>query len=74
MIINTLNSDNSNIGRIKTEYCQIMETITYRTLKFELMIEKIIWTDYAFFTVTTLININSFCYNATLIRRNLHQF
>ena len=38
MIINTFNSDNSNIAKIKTQHSQIMTTITNRILKFEPMI------------------------------------
>ena len=32
-IIDTFNSDNSNITKIKAQYCQIMETITNGILK-----------------------------------------
>ena len=57
-VINTFNCDNSNITYIKTQHCQIMATITYRILKFELMIKKPIVTNYTFFTAITFSNIN----------------
>ena len=40
--INIFNSDNSYIAYIKTQNCQIMITIAYRTLKFESMIKKLV--------------------------------
>ena len=40
MLINILNSDNSNIDYIKTQHCQIMTTIAYRILQFEFMIKN----------------------------------
>ena len=46
--INIFNSDNSNIGYIKTENCQIMESSAYRIFKFEAMIKKTIKTNHAF--------------------------
>ena len=39
-IINTFNSDNSNIAYINTEHCQIMTTIADRMLKFKPMIKS----------------------------------
>ena len=39
-VINTLNSDNSNIAYIKTQHCQIMAVITYRILRFKLITKK----------------------------------
>ena len=59
-VINTFNSDNSNIAYIKTQHCQIMATVTYMILKFEPMIEKSILTNYTFFTVISFSNINFF--------------
>ena len=60
MIINILNSDNSNITNIKTQHCQIMTTIANIILKFEPMTKKPIVENHTFFTVITLITINSF--------------
>ena len=60
MIINTYNSDNSNIANIKTQHQQIRSTITNRFLKFELMIKILIMVDDAFFTVIAFSNFNSF--------------
>ena len=59
MIINTYNSDNSNIANIKTQHQQIRSTITNRFLKFELMIKILIMVDDAFFTVIAFSNFNS---------------
>ena len=58
-IINTFNSDNSNIANIKTKYCQIMTTITNRILKFKPMIKKPIAVDNKLLTVITFSRINS---------------
>ena len=41
-IINTFKSDNNNIANIKTQYRQIMTTITDRILKFDFMIKKLV--------------------------------
>ena len=59
MIINPLNSDNSNIANNKTQHCQTMTTITVRILKFETMIKKLTVGNYTFFTVVTFGRINS---------------
>ena len=60
MVINTFNSANKITAFINTQNRQVMETITYRILKFEPMIKKSIVANYTFFTVMTLSNINSF--------------
>ena len=39
-IIIIFNSGNSNITNFKTQHCQIMRTITNKTLKFKLMLKK----------------------------------
>ena len=60
-VINTFNEDdNSNIAYIKTQYRQIMGTITCRILKFETMIKKPIPTNHTFLNVITFRNINYF--------------
>ena len=59
-IINTFNSDNSNIANIKTKHRQIMTTITNRILKFKPMIKKPIVADDIFFTIITFSRINGF--------------
>ena len=61
-LINTCNSDNRNITRIKTRHRQIMATITNRILRFERMIKVQTVVDNTFFTVITFIRINSFTY------------
>ena len=43
MIINSFNSDNSNIAIIETQNCQIMTIITYRILKLDPMIKNRQW-------------------------------
>ena len=58
-IINTFNSDSSNIANIKTKYCQIMTTITNRILKFNPMIKKPIAVDNKLLTVITFSRFNS---------------
>ena len=58
IIINTCNSDNSNIATTKTQNRKIMTTITNRI--FKPMIKKRIGTNYTFFNVITFRNINSF--------------
>ena len=57
-IINTFNSDNGSITKIKTQHCQIMTTIT--NLKFKTMIKKPIVTNNTFFTGVTLSNVSFF--------------
>ena len=42
-VINTFNSDKSNMTYIKTQHRQIIATIGYRILKFELMIKNQQW-------------------------------
>ena len=59
-IINTFNSDNSSIAKIKTQHRQIMTAIANGNLKFEPMITKQIVADNTFFTVITFSRINSF--------------
>ena len=59
-IINTFNSDNSSIAKIKTQYHQIMTAITNGILKFEPMIAKQLVTDSTFVTVIAFSRINSF--------------
>ena len=54
-IINILNSDNINITNIKTQYCQVMTTITNITLKFKPMIKKPIVADNTFLLLLLLI-------------------
>ena len=66
-VINIFKSDNSNITYIKTQHCQIMVTITYRILKFEPMIKKLILINCIFFTVITFSN-------TAFVRPSLHQF
>ena len=53
-IINTFNTDNSNIANIKNNI------ITKRFLKFKLTIKIPIVANYTFFTVINYSNINSF--------------
>ena len=50
-ILNTFDSDNSNVAYIKTQHRQIMATITYKILKFEPMIKKAIVPNCTFLTV-----------------------
>ena len=59
-IINTFNSDNSNIASIKTQHQQILTTITNGFVKFEPMIKMSIVIDNTFFTVIHFSNIISF--------------
>ena len=58
--ISTFHGDNSDITHIKAQYCQIMTMITKGILKFEPVIKIPIVANYAFFTVITFSNINSF--------------
>ena len=58
-IINTFNSDNNIMAKIKTQHCQLMTTIANRILKFKPMIKIVIVTNYTFFTVFTFSKINS---------------
>ena len=60
VIINTFDSDNSNIAYIKTQHRQTMATIAYRILKFEPMIKKSIVANQTFFTANTFSNDNYF--------------
>ena len=71
MIINTFNSDNNNIAYIKTQHHQIMATNTYRILKFEPMIKKVIVTNHTLFDAVTFRNISSFAYIDSIVIENL---
>ena len=59
-IMNSFNSDNSNIACAKTQHGQVMITFTNRTLKFKPVFKKPIAADNTFFTVITFNSINSF--------------
>ena len=61
-IINTINSNNSNIAKIKTQHHEIMPTVANGILKFEPIIKKPIVTSYKFLNVITFSNIISFAY------------
>ena len=50
-IINTFNSEKSNVTDIKPQYRQFMTTIKKRILKFKPMIKMPITADNTFFTV-----------------------
>ena len=58
-IIDIFNIENSNIAKIKTQYCQIVTTITNIVLKFKPVMKIPVVTNYIFFTVITFSNINS---------------
>ena len=60
MIINTFNSNNSNIPKIKTQYQLIMTTITIRFWKFEPIIKIPVATNHTFFAVIIFSNISFF--------------
>ena len=51
VIVNTFNSNNSNIPKIKTQYQLIMTTITNRFWKFEPIIKIPEATNHTFFVV-----------------------
>ena len=70
-IINTFNIDNRNIAYIKTEHRSIRATIAYRILKIKPMIKKPKMKNYAFLTVITFRNINSFAYINYILIQNL---
>ena len=53
-IINTFNSDNDNIVKIKTRYCQIMKNITNGILKFETIMKKLILANYTYLLLLLL--------------------
>ena len=59
-MINTFNSDNSNIANIKAQHQQIMTIIKNRFLKFEPMINLPIVAGDSFFIVITFSNSNSY--------------
>ena len=59
-IINTFNSDNINMPKIKIQHRQIMTTITNRILKFEPILKIPIVACKTFYTVITFSNIDSF--------------
>ena len=70
--VNTLNSDNSNIAKIKTQHRQIMATITNGILKFEPMIKIPIVANYTFLLLlplaTSIPSLNQFHLSTTFIR------
>ena len=67
--INTFNSENSNIAKIKIKHCQNMTTITNGIFKFEPVIKKPIVANYTFLTAITFSNISSFvCINSNVIQ------
>ena len=84
IIINTFNSDNSNIANVKTEHHQIITTITNMILKSKPMIKEPIMAGNKLFAVITFSRINSFnsfYHNVTFLRpiyqnqkTNLYQF
>ena len=59
-IINTFNSDNSNITNINTKLLKIMTTITGITLKYKKMIAKKVVTNLTLCTVIIFSRIKSF--------------
>ena len=60
IIINTFNSDNTNIPMIKARHLQIMTTTANEILTFEPRINIPIVANFAFFTFITFGNINFF--------------
>ena len=70
-IINTLNSDNSNIAYTKTQHHHIMKNITSKILKFKPVIEKPLVKHHIFFAVITFSNINFFAYINSFVIQNL---
>ena len=59
-IINTFNSDNSNITNINTKLLKIMTTITGITLKYKKMIAKTVVKNLTLCTVIIFSRIKSF--------------
>ena len=70
-IINSFNSDNSNIANVKKQHRQIMTVITDRIFRFEPMIENLIVSNYTFFTVNAFIRINSFTEINSIVMQHL---
>ena len=58
-IINILNSDNSHIAKINTQYRQIMMITTNKIWKFKAMNKILIVTNYTFFAVFAFNKVNS---------------
>ena len=58
-IINILNSDNSHIAKINTQYRQIMTITTNKIWKFKAMNKIPIVTNYTFFAVFAFNKVNS---------------
>ena len=58
-IINILNSDNSHIAQINTQYRQIMTITTNKIWKFKAMNKISIVTNYTFFAVFAFNKVNS---------------
>ena len=52
-IINTINSNNNNIAKKKTQHHEIMPTVANGILKFEPIIKKPIVTSYEFLLLAT---------------------
>ena len=54
IIINTFNSDNDNIVKIKAQYCQIMKNITNGILKLETIMKILIVANYTYLLLLLL--------------------
>ena len=70
-MIKIFNSDNSDIGYIKTQHCQIMTAITCIILKFESMTKKPIMENPTLFTFVAFGKINSFAYISSIVIQHL---
>ena len=71
-IINTLNSVNSNIAKIKAQYCQIMTTITNWFLEFKPMVKIPIVVKHSLLLLLFLAG-SSQSYNISTFIRPIHK-
>ena len=71
-IIKIINSDNSYITYVKTEYCEFMTTNANKTLKFKSIVKKSKVINLTFFTIITfsmiIFLLNQFYRNIVFIR------